>query len=182
MVPSYLNNDLSRMQSRKVQRWKRFRRRMAVYGYVIFVFSGLFAFWLNLSQILTILLSLKHLSGSVVFTTFGIFVIRVFNLKQVRSFIEKKRSTNLRYGNVYAICQILWLTVAVIGTLFNPLFKNSADQFLFVLPIAAIHHLIFLNYLKHLKVLEVRLAGLGVREEKLTLSLTRTPLPREIER
>ena len=182
MVPTYLNSPPAEARTRKVQRWRRFRRRLASYCYLVFVFSALLSFWLLLSQILFVILNLKNISGAPFFMTFGIMMFRFVNPKQARMNIKKRSSTFLRIENIYYASQFAWLLLAIIGTLFNPVFKQSANLFIIVLPIAAANHLVFLNYRKHLKELEPRLAGLGAREEKLNLSPSGTPLTREFER
>ena len=181
MVPSYLNNSPAEARSQKVQRWRRFRRRLASYGYFVFVFSAMFAIWLLLSQLVNFILNLKSHSGFVVVTFFSVFAFRTTSLKQARRIVMHKRMTFMRTENVYILCQSFWLIFAVLGALLNPAFKQSANLFFLVLPIVSVNHFVFHNYRKHLKELEIRLAGFGAREEKLSIPDSGSPVFRESE-
>ncbi len=182
MSPSYLNLPEPQAKPSKVRKWQRFLRRLAVFGYVIFIVSGLFAFWLNINLLFTFLINIKNLSGTACFVGGGLFAFRFFRLPELRRLIAKHRGTWKRYENVYIACQVLWVLAWATGVLVNPVLRQTPATVALTLAVLGLNHSIFLLYCKHIKTLEVRLAGFGAREEKLSIPDSGSPFSRESER
>lgn len=179
MVPSYLNLPEPQAKPSKVRKWQRFQRRLAIFGYVIFIVSGLFAFWLNINLIFTFLLNIKNLSGTACFVGGGLFAFRFFRLPELRRLIAKHRGTWKRYENIYIACQVLWVLAWATGVLLNPVLRQTPVTAALILAVLGLNRSIFLLYRKHIKTLEVRLAGFGAREEKVDISVGKSILQRE---
>lgn len=159
----------SQIRQLKPRRWQRLLRRLVVFGYVIFSVSALLALWLNLNVLINYFLNIRNTFGSVCFIGGGFFAFRLFNLRLLRRLIGGKRGTWLSYENVYMACQMLWILGGMVGAILDPNIRQSQFAMTFILIVLATNHAIFVLYRRHMKALEIRLASLGAREEKIHL-------------